>query len=66
MQVAKLDPDVASCLGVPKNQGVLISKVFENTPAFKAGLKDGDVLISIQGKKVRDGQQVQHIVTGLL
>lgn len=66
IQVAKLDPEVASRLGVPKDQGVLISKVFENTPAFKSGLKEGDVLVSIHGKKIKDGQQVQQIVTGLL
>ena len=39
--------------------------VYENTPASKAGLKDGDVLTSIAGKPVKDGQQVQRIVTEL-
>lgn len=65
IQVRKLDPDVATRLGMPNQVGVVVGKVFENTPASKAGLKDGDVLTSIAGKVVKDGQQVQRMVTDL-
>lgn len=65
IQVRKLEQDVAARLGVPNQTGVLIAKVFENSPASKAGIKDGDVLTSIGGKVVKDGQELQRLVTEL-
>jgi serine protease Do len=65
IQARKLAPDVASHMGVPNNAGVVVGRVYENTPASKAGLKAGDVLTTIAGKQVTDGQQVQRIVTEL-
>lgn len=65
IQVRKLDSQVAASLGLPNQSGIIVSKVFENTPASKAGLKDGDVLTSIAGKDVKDVQQVQRTVTEL-
>ena len=32
-------------------------------PAEKAGLKDGDIILSINGKPIRDGNQLIDIVT---
>lgn len=39
--------------GAPDNAGVLIREVHEGTPAAKAGLKAGDVIVKVDGKPIR-------------
>jgi serine protease Do len=39
--------------GAPDNAGVLVREVHEGTPAAKAGLKAGDVIIKVDGKAIR-------------
>jgi serine protease Do len=50
--------DVSGQLGgyfsVPDGEGVLVTEVKENSPAAKGGLKAGDVITKINGKRVRD------------
>ncbi|XP_055609094.1 PDZ domain-containing protein 8 [Uranotaenia lowii] len=47
------------------DQLILIEAVIPNTPASKAELKRGDVLLSIQGKKVTTINQVAKIIKAL-
>jgi serine protease Do len=65
VQVSALDPEVASRLGLTNQQGVVIGKVLDGTPAAKAGLKDGDVLTALAGKPVTDPTSLQRTVAGL-
>ena len=53
VQVKDLDEEVASRLGLKEHQpGVLVAKVEDDSPAAKAGVKDGDVITELAGKKV--------------
>lgn len=63
VQIKDLDPDSASRLGV--EYGVVTTRVFERTPASRGGLKVGDVIVSIAGKPVKNGRELQKIVAGL-
>jgi serine protease Do len=65
VQIRELDPAVASRLGVKDKSGVLVARVEEGTPAAKAGLKEGDVLIQMSGKPAFNVRQVQHDVANL-
>jgi serine protease Do len=65
VSVARLDPEVASQLGLKEDHGVEVSKVFENTPAAKAGIKPGDILTNVGGKPIKDGRELQQLVAGL-
>jgi serine protease Do len=66
VQVKDVDnPELAKKLGLPDTQGVVVASAFENTPAAKAGLKDGDVIVALGGKPVKDGRALQTVVTGL-
>ncbi len=49
-----LTEDAAKALGLENTEGALISNVMENEPAHKAGLKDGDVIIAVDDKKIAD------------
>jgi serine protease Do len=52
-----LPPAVAREYGFA-NGGVLVASVTENGPADKAGLRPGDVVLSIDGKSIKDGDQL--------
>jgi serine protease Do len=49
-------------LGVPVQGGVLVTDVMAETPAAKAGLKSGDVIVEFAGKPVRKTLQLQGVV----
>ena len=45
--------------------GIMITKVLENGPAYTSGLRPKDIIISIDNKKIKDIQQVVKIVASL-
>ena len=51
-----------SGLNVEEDQGVLIAKVIQNSPAAKAGLRSGDVIHKINGQPVKDAEGIQKAV----
>ncbi len=51
--------DVASGLELPRPFGVLISSVAHHGPAARAGLKVGDIVVSIGGRAVPDANSLQ-------
>jgi serine protease Do len=65
VQIRDLMPEVAERLGLPRHVGVVVGDVLDGTPAAKAGLHAGDVILSMNGKAVKDGKQLQHYVAEL-
>ena len=55
-----LTPDIADSLGLDAPSGALIAKVHAKGPAARAGLVAGDVVVSVDGKKVQDPQGLQY------
>ncbi|MGC4106913.1 MAG: PDZ domain-containing protein [Thermomicrobiales bacterium] len=47
-------PAMAKALRLPDNNGVLVANVEPDSPAAKAGLQPGDVILSLDGRKVGD------------
>ncbi len=49
--------------GIEEKQGVLIADVAEDSPAEKAGIKRGDLVIEFNGKKVKEVGQFRNMVS---
>jgi len=59
----RLSQDVAEKLGVGKSQnGVIVTKVFRNTPAARAGLEVSDVITQFANKPVNSPEQLQMLI----
>jgi serine protease Do len=54
---------IATSVGLPRPEGVILKNVYPNSPAAKAGLKVGDVVLAIDGNTVDDMQSLNYRVT---
>jgi serine protease Do len=57
-----VDSDSAKKLNLKEVRGVEITQVEENSPAAKAGIKEGDVVLEYNGEKVEGGAQLSRLV----
>ncbi|HEY0411930.1 MAG TPA: Do family serine endopeptidase [Allosphingosinicella sp.] len=58
-----IDDSIAESLGVPKNRGELIRGVTAGGPAARAGIQQGDVVISVGGQPVTPDQSLAYLVS---
>ncbi|GAA5164195.1 DegQ family serine endoprotease [Viridibacterium curvum] len=57
-----VDKDLASNLGLDKPEGAAVTSVNKNSAAEKAGLKVGDVILQVDGKKVDDNNDLRSLI----
>lgn len=50
----EVDKTMAQALGLKDARGIIVARVEEGGPAEKAGVKEKDVIVSIDGKQIRD------------
>jgi C-terminal processing protease CtpA/Prc len=62
VNVQELDSDLASYFKVDPGAGLLITRVEPNGPAAEAGIRSGDILTHIDGKKVTDSRSVSDLI----
>ena len=53
-------PAIAESLGFDRPQGVLIAALNKESPLLTAGLKRGDVILTVDGKSVGDAQELDY------
>ena len=53
VRIQNLNPQLAKRFGVAKAEGALVSHVNQDSPASRAGIKRGDVIIEFDGKRIR-------------
>ena len=59
---APMTDEEAKSLGLPKAEGAVISSVEPNSPAERAGLRAGDVIVEYGGKPVQDADHLTQMV----
>jgi len=60
-----LTPELAESFKLGETQGVLISEVMRNGPANKAGVKPGDILVSVDDKLLADSNAMLEIISSI-
>jgi len=65
VEAQEITPELAESFRLSTTTGVLIAGVLKGSPADRAGMKPGDILISIDGKPVTDPTAMLNIVASL-
>ncbi|MBN8814001.1 MAG: Do family serine endopeptidase [Sphingomonas sp.] len=60
-----VDEDIAASLGLPKDKGELIGRVEPGQAADKAGIKQGDVIIAVNGREVNPDETLSYLIANL-
>ncbi len=61
--IQPVDQSIADYYGQEKPRGVLVSNVNENTPAEKAGLLEGDIILTVDGEEVNSISHLRNIIS---
>ena len=63
VKVQDLTEQLGDYFGVEDGEGALITEVEEDMPAFKAGLKAGDVIVEVDGEEIDDTQELMEVIS---
>jgi len=63
--VQDMTREFAETFKLPDRQGALISQVVRGSPADRAGVKPGDVLVAVNGNGVKDSASVLNLISAL-
>ncbi|MGH8564091.1 MAG: DegQ family serine endoprotease [Gammaproteobacteria bacterium] len=62
IQLQDLDAELAEAFDIEGRQGAVIANVLGDTPAQKAGLQAGDVIVSVNSRPVRSASDLRNTV----
>jgi serine protease Do len=65
VQIQEVNAQFADAFGLDRPRGALVGAVVEDGPAAKAGVKTGDVILSVDGKPVERSTQLPSVVSAI-
>ena len=60
--IQDVDRNLAESFGMPQPYGALVSRVMDDSPAERAGLRVGDVILAFEGKRLLNSSQLPPMV----
>ena len=65
VEIQEITPELAESFRLPNTNGALIAGIMRGSPADKAGIRPGDVLLAINNQPVKDAQSLLALIAGL-
>lgn len=63
VHIQEMDAKLQEALGLPSLEGALITEIDPHTPGETAGLKVGDVILSVNGQPIKDSFTLPRIIS---
>lgn len=64
VMIQDVNQNLAEAFGMKNPHGALVSQAQENSPAAKAGIRSGDIILSVDGKEISDSAELARLITG--
>jgi serine protease DegQ len=55
-------PEIAESFGLEQKSGAIVAGVLKNGPADRAGVKPGDILVSVNGQEITDTTRLLNVI----
>ena len=65
VQIQQVTPPIAASLGLKSDHGAIVAAVTSNSPAAQAGLKQGDVVLSVNGTEIKEMRDLPRLVAAM-
>ena len=65
VQIQPVTKEIADSLGLKNNEGALVAEPQKDSPAVKAGIEAGDVIVSVDGERVKDARDLSRKIGSL-
>ncbi|SFV28653.1 Do family serine endopeptidase [Hyphomicrobium facile] len=65
VSIQPVTPDIAETLGLKEARGALVDEPQDGGPALSAGLKSRDVIVSVDGRPIKDGRDLARTIAAI-
>ncbi len=65
VNIQRVNKDMAASLNLDKARGAIVSRVIPDSPAAEAGLEQGDVILAVDGRRVRTVRALPRLIAGI-
>jgi serine protease Do len=65
VQVQRVTPELAKSFGLDRERGALVADVMPDTPAEKAGVERGDIIVEFNGRKIEEMNDLPRVVASI-
>ncbi|MCD6117152.1 trypsin-like peptidase domain-containing protein [bacterium] len=65
IEIGNINTLVAKMLGISPGDGVIISRIRRKGPAWKKGIKVGDVIVGVNGYRVHNTREFQQVINSI-
>lgn len=62
VHIQKVTPEIAKSFGLSESEGALVVDVAKGSPADKVGIKNGDIIVWFEGKKINSVEDFSRLV----
>jgi hypothetical protein len=62
VELTELTPELRLHFGVPDDEGVMVARVIEDSPAAAAGIRVGDIVAQVDGQAIASGAALSKVI----